>query len=342
MTITTLPILVQEEDVGLFYQLANMYHTDKQFFKQCVEKMARGNDEFHETGSKVSHEDSQGKFTAECKQATEDSESLFTYVSKNCTCGTCYKTFAAPSRLPWRGDGEGNFFSARHPPIKISGCPVSSYKGSGYIWISHSELEHVRKGEKANMNLAKELRNQALEERKAAVKLSQEVEKLEISKVQTQEALVKVTRAKQQNRASKVADTNKLMAQKAKLEKDLDDINLEYQMKEDEIKQDKSFEAHNHWRTLSVEQQCRYAKINQHFTNRYAGQGSYGNEENEDKVYNAFIREYNRSYAHPGNPVKPKQERIIKQLQTVNKQLDSIERGENRSTSKSNAIRLRD
>merc|ERR1712088_1280378 len=125
---TTLPILIQERDVGLFYGLLAKYHDDPDKFRADIENLGKGKDE------------SSGKLDW---TVTEDSPNFFRKVTEQCTCGKCFRAFARHDRIPWRSTGNSEFANAKHGTIQIpKHCAVSDFRGSGYIYISPAEADN--------------------------------------------------------------------------------------------------------------------------------------------------------------------------------------------------------
>lgn len=167
MTLTTLTLQVQEEDIGMFYQLASIYHQDRSHFASVVEKLTRGNDEFVGAQSKapVGEEPALSKWeTVNLKE-----KNFYEAIISDCECGTCFNTFKRPSRTPWKPLGSGKFINSQYGEVQISGCPVADYNGpAGYVYVS--------------LQVMKEQRNAQIHETKQAIQIESDKIKLSAEK----------------------------------------------------------------------------------------------------------------------------------------------------------------
>jgi len=128
----TLPIMIQEEDVGLFYALLAKYHADPTRIRRTLHDLQN---------------DQPSIPKKESKGATD----LYGFVTKNCTCGKCYNALLRNDRVPWRSAGKGSFINAKHGRCTISkSCQVHTFKGEGYIYETLKERNQRTEEERAN------------------------------------------------------------------------------------------------------------------------------------------------------------------------------------------------
>jgi len=133
---------VRSEDFGLFYALLAKYHDDRESFVHAANELIlnteQGNVERSEkiyTKSPRAGRNSGGQSKA---------LGLFAFVRAHCNCGTCYNTFARPSRTPWVPRGHGLFSSAEFGKITVTDCDVANYDGPpGYIYKSYTEYKNM-------------------------------------------------------------------------------------------------------------------------------------------------------------------------------------------------------
>jgi hypothetical protein len=157
-----------------------------------LEEVIKGDDEKLVPACKGTCKNSARNLTESSQEKSrETKETFFTYVVKECTCGTCYTKFAKPTRIPWNSDGQGNFVNAQYGKVEIKNCAVQRYKGSGYIYVPLSQLSQIAKYE-TDAAKAKQVRTAtSLTEAKVVAqqesqKVSDEANKLKIQNIQNQ------------------------------------------------------------------------------------------------------------------------------------------------------------
>jgi len=200
---TELKIQIHAEDIGVFYQLLADYHTDKTTFLQVVNKMKMGNDERQGKVYKIPNgPDTNPSIT----EPEKDSESFYSSLLQECTCGTCFNTFARPSRTPWKAIGNGVFCNSEHGRVTIKGCSFSKYSGKpGYVYKSYEQQILHNKVSKLKAELATTEINQHLQQvvtkqeiaskqqkgMKEQMKISKEVDKLKLKGMKEQQEMQK-------------------------------------------------------------------------------------------------------------------------------------------------------
>jgi hypothetical protein len=135
---TNLALLVQEEDIGLFYTLLGQYHQDPARFRVEANKLVKGNDE----SAPRAIERFSGKSQEASAGTADENINLYAYVTKNCSCGQCYNALARQDRVPWKSTADSNIFSnAKHGKVTIPmSCGVSQFAGMGYIYVPPSQV----------------------------------------------------------------------------------------------------------------------------------------------------------------------------------------------------------
>lgn len=142
---TTLPALVLDEDIGLFYTLLGQYHADPERFRTFAREFGKGNEE--RPGQ------------PECPPADSSQEipNLYAFVAANCSCGGCYKQFARTDRVPWRSVEDSDLFvNAKHGTVFVGDCPVRKFVGMGYIYVEPKQFELDDKLYKKGVQLKRE------------------------------------------------------------------------------------------------------------------------------------------------------------------------------------------
>jgi hypothetical protein len=214
---TTLPIVVEETDVGLFYALLANYHADKSAFR--IEANNLGKRLGRTISSPVESRPEPVKETEEGNDG--ETQSLYAYVTENCSCGSCYGRLARPDRVPWRSTGNGKFINSKHGNLDIKNCNVKRYSGIGYIYVSPAQDELDAKHRTRDIRLKKSMKDAQHEE-----DLKKELR--EQARIVTEVEKQKAEHSKIKNEMVLKPHSNKLAAQKAELADLESQNNIEY------------------------------------------------------------------------------------------------------------------
>jgi len=221
---TSLPIVVEETDVGLFYALMAAYHKDKAAFRI----------EAHNLGIRLEgrggpSKDSSKEKSQEVVEGNDgETQSLYAHVTENCTCGTCYGKLAKPDRVPWRSSGDGKFVNAKHGSVRVVNCRVGDFNGLGYIYVNPSQYELDAKMKTREIQLKKSQEDAQHDKDMKQEQRKQAKVKTEIEKIQVEQVKQKVLTAKRPH-------DNKIAAQRAELQELMTQNNQDYAAYEDKV-----------------------------------------------------------------------------------------------------------
>lgn len=134
MNTHTIPFVdVAKQDLGIIYRLMTLYHTDSTQFRSQVMNMLDGPPEATSKTSTSSATSISGEDAR--------SSSLYATIVNKCSCGSCFRKFARPDRVPWRKLSGNTFVNAAHGTVEITeSCPVSQSDAHGYIYTSKAAL----------------------------------------------------------------------------------------------------------------------------------------------------------------------------------------------------------
>ena len=146
-----LTIVVKEEHLSFFYTLMGRYHAGPSDFVTTYERLGMGNDGNIKGPGISPGESSQDRTSASEALSPEKTQSFYSYITGECTCGTCYKKFARPDRVPWRSSAGSNVFTnSKYGIIRVTNCPVANFVGCGYIYESVTTVSSQIKLEECN------------------------------------------------------------------------------------------------------------------------------------------------------------------------------------------------